>query len=117
MSNKRIQKKRAKAELQRDKSKVITNLVVLMEPGLTRAEYLRIAKPLWKLDMNALFELSERVIDFALFYRSPMVRIKPYGRSAVDRLNSRLTLTLPDIRDVKTYTVYGIAPGPIKVER
>lgn len=73
MSNKRIQKKREKRAWQRDKSRVIASLVVLMEPGLSQREHLRMAKPLWELDMRSLIDLYWR----ESLRRSPLRRIIP----------------------------------------
>lgn len=77
MANKRIQKKRAKAEMLRDKSKFIASFVVFLDPGATRSEYRRMAKSLWKLDMNALFGLSFEVIHGQIMRSVSLMKIMP----------------------------------------
>lgn len=60
MSNKRIQKKREKRAWQRDKSKLVAECLVYWYPGLSRAEYVRLAAPLLKMDKGPLLELLMR---------------------------------------------------------
>ena len=84
MSNKRIQKKRAKAELQRDKSKVIASIIVLLDSEHSRYEQIKTAKRLRKMSMEELFALSERAIRVSVSYHSPLRPMIPRDAPVVD---------------------------------
>lgn len=71
MSNKRIQKKRAKAQWERDKSKLIANFLVWMDPTLTNEEYIQQAALLWNLDKEMLFRQIDEMMTYQLRYQSP----------------------------------------------
>ena len=63
----------------RDKSTLIANLVVLMEPGLMPDEYLEMAEPLWSLDIPDLLKISEFVLDYQIRYSTPRF-VRPLKR-------------------------------------
>jgi hypothetical protein len=77
--NKRIRKKRAKAEMLRDKSKVIANMIVMLDSGKPRHEQLKIAKMLWKMSLEELLDLSEKAIRAWVCYHSPLRPMIPRG--------------------------------------
>jgi hypothetical protein len=81
MSNKRIRKKWAKAEMQRDKSKVIASLIVMLDSDKPRYEQLKIAKMLWKMSLEELFDFSERAIRAWVCYHSPLRPMIPCGNA------------------------------------
>lgn len=70
MSNKRIQKKRAKARL-------IASVLELDSQTLTGVEWLRRARWLWKLSIPELLNLSYRVIYHVSAYTTPLRRAIP----------------------------------------
>lgn len=77
MSNKRIQKKRAKADMRRDKSKVIASIIVLLDSERPRYEQIKTAKRLWKMSLEELLDLSERAIRVWVSYHSPFRSMIP----------------------------------------
>lgn len=75
--NRRIQKKRAKAAWERDKSTVIANFLVWMDPDAERAEYLRCAAALWKLDKDTLFQRIDEMMNQRMRWYGSPIRILP----------------------------------------
>jgi hypothetical protein len=76
VSNKRIQQKRAKSQWKRDKSRLIANFLVWMDPDASRADYLRCARALWKLDRETLFRRIDMMMGYQLRLRSPFRLMK-----------------------------------------
>lgn len=85
MSNKRIQKKHAKREWERDKSKLIAQFLTIMYPQLSRRMHLQMAKSLWKLERGPLLEFLLR----EYLRRSPLRRMVPRRISETPIVNWR----------------------------
>lgn len=83
MSNKRIRKKRAKAEMLRDKSKVIGSIIALLDADKPRYEQIKIARMLWKRSLEELIELGDRAIQAWVRIHSPL-RLIPRNVPVVD---------------------------------
>src|SRR5579871_5084859 len=89
MSNRRIKKKRAKAAAeaawQRDKSTLIANFLVWIDPDASRDEYLRTARIMWKWNKDTLFRRIDEMMTYRLRLTSPFRMMRDFRDEHLDQ--------------------------------